>query len=67
MTNYLYFTIPPDAIREERDAIYVTSETYFYEIIPTVCTFNPDATNPMLYLFIYKKNSEGNWDIYSEL
>ena len=21
----------------------------------------------MLYLFVYKKNSEGNWDLYSEL
>ena len=68
ITNYFYFTIPPDAIREDnKDAIYVTSETYFYEIIPGLCTFEPNTPNPILYLFIYKKNIEGNWDIYGEL
>ena len=37
-TSYLYFTIPRRSRRDQKDAIYVTSETYFYEIIPTVCT-----------------------------
>ena len=46
--------------------IYVTTETYYNEVIPTVCTLEQYVNNPMLYFFVYKINPEtGIWDIYA--